>query len=169
MRLDGVDLFVIWYTADSDGFVRAPGGRVVVADTAEALGVASASALPAAYDFDRVQAWCDYPNAAGLDCRAFLDAWNFLDDLTGLPAGADTPYTRLSRAAVGCYDKLFWGTNLPAVTPPGGRFDPAWTPAELAAIRSVFTAGLPVLRAELAGNAPGVMPSLAADGSTPTP
>jgi len=109
--------------------------------------------VAAGYDFDRVRTWCDAPVAAGVECRAFLDVWNFLDDLSGLPADADTPYTRLSRAAAGSYDKLFWANNLPAVTPPGEHFDPSWSPEELTAIRGVFEAGLDVLASELAGRA----------------
>jgi hypothetical protein len=155
VRLDGVARFVAWYTADLDGFLRDPDGRLVVTDTAEALGVPLAAAEPVGYDFDRIQVWCAAPDATGVDCRAFLDAWNFLDDLAGLHAGADTPHKRLSREAAGVYDKLFWGNNLPAVTPPGERFEPSWSPTELAAIRRVFESGLGVLAAELAGSAPG--------------
>src|SRR5437763_4943323 len=52
------------------------------------------------------------------------DAWNFFDDLTGLHAAPGTEYAQLSRAAAACYDKLFWGNNLPSVTPPGERLFP---------------------------------------------
>jgi hypothetical protein len=122
------------------------------------------------YDFDRIRAWCGAPDAAGVDCRAFLDAWNFLDDLTGLHAAADTPHTRLSRAAGGVYDKLFWGNNFAAVTPPGERFDPSWSPEELATMRGVFESGLSVLAAELAGLAPDAETRAAPDrGGTPAP
>lgn len=136
------------------GSSAAPAGGGVVRDAAGALGVPLA-ADPAGYDFDRIRAWCAAPGPpAEVDCRALLDAWNFLDDLTGLHAGADTPHTRLSRAAAGVYDKLFWGSNLPAVTPPGERFESSWSPKELAAIREVFESGLGVLAAELAGSVP---------------
>jgi hypothetical protein len=164
VRLDGKPRFVAWYTAGRDGFLRGPGGQLVTADTTEALGVPLATAEPAGYEFDRIRAWCAAPDPAGVDCRAFLDAWNFLDDLTGLHAGADTPHTRLSRAAARVYDKLFWGNNLPAVTPPGERFEPSWSPEELAAISGVFESGLGVLAAELAGSTQDAEPGAAADG-----
>jgi hypothetical protein len=150
VQLDGVTRVVAWYSDDRDGFLRDAGGRLVVADDADALGVPLEEAEPVRYDFDLIRAWCAAPNAAGVDCREFLNAWNFLDDLTGLHTKADMPHTRLSRAAAGEYDKLFWGNNLPAVTPPGERFEPTWSPEELAAIRGVFESGLGVLAAELA-------------------
>jgi hypothetical protein len=153
VRLDGEARFVAWYTADLDGFLRVPDGRLVVVDTPEALGVPLVVPEPVGYDFDRIRVWCAAPDAGGVDCRAFLDAWNFLDDLTGLHTGADTPHTRLSRGAAGVYDKLFWGNNLPAVTPAGARFEPSWSPEELAALRRVFESGLCALATELAGSA----------------
>jgi hypothetical protein len=163
VQLDGVTRFVAWYSADLDGFLRDPGGRLGVADTVDALRVPLAAAEPAGYDFDRIRAWCSAPTAGGVDCPRFLDAWNFLDDLTGLHAGTVTPHTRLSRAAAGVYDKLFWGNNLPAVTPSGERFQPSWSPEELSAIRRVFESGLCVLAAELADRAPAAEPHAAAD------
>src|SRR5262245_6024103 len=97
VQLDGDTRLVAWYSDDLDGFLRDPRGRLVVAEAAEALGVPLEVAEPVGYDFDRIRAWCAAPDAAGVDCRAFLDAWNFLDDLTGLHAGAETPHARLSR------------------------------------------------------------------------
>jgi hypothetical protein len=158
VRLDGDAVFVVWSSAERDGFLRDPGGRLVVAHTptalagaAHALGAMLEDAGPAEYDFDRILAWCAAPTAGGVDCPAFLNAWNFLDDLAGLHAGADTPHTRLSRAAAVCYDRLFRGNNLPAVTPPGERFEPSWGENDLAAIRGVMLAGLELLAAELRG------------------
>ena len=94
-------------------------------------------------------AWCLAPDAAGIDCSSFVDAWNFFDDLAGLSDGADTPYIRLSRTRGACYDKLFWGCNLPAVTPAGERFEPVWHAAEVAEIREVLAVGLDLLVSEL--------------------
>ncbi len=171
VHLNGDTAFVAWYSAEPDGFLRDTAGRLVAVLTPEGLaeatrarGVVLETAEPAGYDFDRVRAWCAAPDAAGVDCRAFLDAWNFLDDLTGMHAGAATPHTRLSRAAAGVSDRLFWGANFPAVTPPGERFEPSWSPAELAAIRGVFESGLDVLAAELGGSAPD-----AESGAAPDP
>lgn len=78
----------------------------------------------------------------------FLNAWNFLDNLASLHEGADSAFNRLSHEAA-CYDKLFWGNNLPAITPAGEFYRPSWRDEELAEIRSVFEAGLDLLNDEL--------------------
>jgi len=96
----------------------------------------------------RIANWCAAPDMAGVDRAAFLDAWNFLNDLAGLRDGADTPYTRLSRGAAECYDKLFWGCNLSGVTPPSERFESAWQADELIAIHRVMEAGLELFESE---------------------
>jgi len=161
VQFGGAAVFVVWYTDSLDGFVRDDAGRLLTALTLDGLetragtrGIRLAVAEQADYDFDRIRAWCAAPDAAGVDCPAFLNAWNFLDDLAGLHGGADTPYTRLSRGAASCYERLFWGCNLPAVTPPGKRFDPTWSASELDEIRRVLEAGLDALGSELRA-APG--------------
>ena len=64
-----------------------------------------------------------------------LNAWNALDDLTkslGVPLGF------FGRLANRSYDKLFWGLNLEAVTPPGQWYVPRWSDRELAKIDQVL-------------------------------
>lgn len=152
IQLDGKSVFVAWYSADVDGLLREPNGRLVVVNAVDALTVPLEVVEPVKYDFDHIRSWCFKTDPGGVDCELFLDAWNFLDDLTGLHTGVDTAHTRLSRSAAGEYEKLFLGNNLPAVTPLGERFDPTWSPEELATICAVFESGLGVLTAELAGN-----------------
>lgn len=152
LRLDGDNRFVAWYSHNPDGFLRELNGRLVVAESPEALGVPLEVAEPVEYDFDHIRAWCAAPDPARVDCEKFLNTWNFIDDLTGLHSGVDSPHVQLSRLAAAEYDKLFWGTNNPAVTPPGERFEPLWSSEELSAIRGVFESALRVLKVELAGN-----------------
>ena len=155
VRLDGCDRFVAWYTAEHDGFARHPDGRLVVAATLDGLDVPWTESHLTVYDFDRVQNWCETPEQSAIDCPAFLDAWNFLDDLAEFHAGARAPYTRASQTAGDCYNRLFWSNNPPAITPPGERFVPSWSAEDLVAIREVFETGFGVLRSELAGLIPG--------------
>src|SRR6266404_5596892 len=90
VRLNGAPVFVVWYSGEHDGFLRDERGRLLAARTpdaltaeAEARGVALADPVPTDYDFDPIGAWCAAPAAAGVDCPAFLNAWNFFDDLAG--------------------------------------------------------------------------------------
>ncbi|WP_337174528.1 hypothetical protein [Paludisphaera sp.] len=147
---------MLWFSDDRDGFVRDEAGRLLTAATAETLTAVARSrditpvdCDPAGYDLDRIRAWCSAPEASAMNCPALLDAWNFFDDMAGMPDGADTPRGRRSRGATACYEKLFWGSNLPAVTPPGERFAPEWRADELIQLRSVLEAGLDLVESEL--------------------
>lgn len=67
-----------------------------------------------------------------------ITAWNALDDLT---AALDVRLDFFGRLANRCYDKLFAGLNLVAVTPPGQWYTPSWRPRELAKIDQVLREG----------------------------
>lgn len=156
MRMNGSNTFVIWYQAESDGFLRKPDNRLVaafsiecLADAASRIGVTLAADQIIDYDFDRLRVWCQHPSAENVECPAFLDAWNCFDDLAGLRLNPDSAYAKLSRNAGPTYDKLFWGNNLPSVTPPGELFTPSWEADELETIRQVMEAGLALVEAEL--------------------
>ena len=159
--LNGHELFLAWSPGEPDSFPRdAEGGLLVTRSLKSLAAIAGASGLghvseePTDYDFDRIRKWCVAPNSTGVECSTFLNAWNFFDDLAGLHGGADNAYTWQSRCAAPCYDKLFWGNNLPAVTPVGKEYIPAWLSDELESIREVLTAGIDLLEAEL-GSANG--------------
>lgn len=156
LRFSGAFIYVVWYNDERDGFVRDDAGRIQAAMTLDALMCTVdlrdelwGSREPFDYDFDQIRGWCNAPTSSDIDCNTFLNVWNFFDDLARLHEGGDSPCIRLSRSSASCYDKLFWGNNLPAVTPVGERFDPSWNEEEVAEIRSVFEAGLELLEAEL--------------------
>jgi hypothetical protein len=44
------------------------------------------------------------------------------------------------------YDKLFWGNNLPVVTPPGEFYVPAWSDEELAELHRILSDGMRLIR-----------------------
>jgi len=57
------------------------------------------------------------------------------------------------RSLYDVYDKLFWGNNLPAMTPPGERFVPTWSAEELEALAALLSAGFAMLSSSMQ-NAP---------------
>jgi hypothetical protein len=138
VRLNDSDAFVIWYQDERDGFIRQPDERLVVAKSIEDLEEAAArigSALaweqPTEYDFDRLRDWCRHPSAETVECAAFLNAWNFFDDLARIHENPHSSYANLSRKAAPTYDRLFWGNELPSVTPPDERYCPDWSADDL--------------------------------------
>lgn len=61
------------------------------------------------------------------DMSAVLDAWNSLSEVM---AGLSAPMAFNGKLQNKVYEKLFWGLNLPSVTPPGESYHPTWTRRE---------------------------------------
>jgi hypothetical protein len=40
------------------------------------------------------------------------------------------------------YDKLFWGNNLPLITPEGERYLPEWSADEVQSLAQILASGL---------------------------
>jgi hypothetical protein len=156
LRLPGRECVILWVSDDPDRLLEYPSGKVATFPTAEAArSFASANGLvvapdpPASYDFAALSAWCDRPDRAAVDCAAFLNAWNLIGDLLGSPDPSRL-YAHVDAHLTDVYDKLFWGNNLPSVTPQGKQFDPVWSEGEVTALSRLFRLGLQELTARLA-------------------
>jgi hypothetical protein len=122
-RLDHTDGYLIWFSNDQDGVVTQPDGIVPSFRDQEALRAYAAShqlmleeTAPLLHDLDAVARWLRRSLSADVDCDALLTAWNLFGDLAAsVNADFDRDRDRTQRV----YEKLFWGNNLPAVTPPG--------------------------------------------------
>ena len=136
----------LWFTNDVDGVVTR-GSRIACFRT-EAAAIEFAAqqsllvddALPHRYDFDAIAAWAARPHDRGIDCVAFLNFWNLLTDM--LTSIEGHPLTKRMSSSSVSYDKLFWGNNLSAVTPPGQRFHPEWSEEQLSEIADLFRAAV---------------------------
>jgi hypothetical protein len=69
-----------------------------------------------------------------------LAAWNLVSDVARSIHGA--AFEELDSQCGKVYQKLFWGNNLPSMTPAGCHFDPEWSPDEVSALAAVLSAGL---------------------------
>lgn len=85
-------------------------------------------------DVDRARAVVGYEMSRD-EMDEVITAWNALNDLT---KSLRVPLGFSGRLANRCCDKLFWGLNLEAVTPPGEWYVPAWQPRELVKIDQVL-------------------------------
>ena len=72
-----------------------------------------------------------------------LNAWNLLADIA-FSIGFDLDDH--GDAAFRVYEKLFAGTNLPAMTPPGRAYEPAWDADEAILLARILGDGLKQLR-----------------------
>ena len=96
------------------------------------------------HDLDVIADWLagdDDPDAV-----AVLNAWNLAWDVAN-STGAAFAHRGGERDAV--YDKVFWANNLPAVTPPGERYEPEWAADEIAVLSAVVSETLAVVRGAL--------------------
>jgi hypothetical protein len=105
------------------------------------------------YDFDKIAAWCSGPAAETIDPVSFLNTWNMLDDALRVPSGVRSLYDATSHRpeANHIYEKLFYGNNLPAITPHGAHYEPIWSPEEVERMAHIYRLGLAELRASLQG------------------
>lgn len=137
-RLDSEARFLVWISDSTDGVVLDDGCVATFGSIedlehfAAARGLALSEHEDGAFEFDAISAWIASPSAASIDCDLFLNAWNLLLDITdslGIPP-------TLSDDEKAILETLFWGCNLPSMTPPGEHFVPTWSATRIAIMRS---------------------------------
>lgn len=155
--LDRQERWLIWHTLgdaegdEADGVVVTQNGKMVVfRSRQEMLAYAHAEGLvmaeddkPAFFDLDVVAKWLGRKRPAKLNCTEFLNAWNLLADVSTSVGGNFDPDKAKTREI---YSKLFWGSNLPAVTPISRHYTPLWPGRESRIIREVLREGLALFR-----------------------
>jgi hypothetical protein len=68
-------------------------------------------------------------------CKILLDGWNIMEDLIRT-VGQESDLLSLRCPVLDkLYEKLFWGNNLPAVTPEGASYSPIWMQEEIIIFR----------------------------------
>lgn len=139
------DRYALWYTNDVDGFVLRRGKIPVFGSEEELERFAGQQEVvlepeePEVHHLDLAAQWVQTGVGAGVNCSVFNSVFNLCLDAAaalGQPASWERPeFNRI-------YDKLFWGCNLPAVTPPGREYVPLWSLEELAILRDVLRKAL---------------------------
>jgi hypothetical protein len=74
-------------------------------------------------------------------CQALLEGWNALEDMSravDISVTGDALYQK--EALRSAYDKLFYGNNLPAITPPNRSYAPLFTSEERKSMRMYLRA-----------------------------
>jgi hypothetical protein len=148
-RLDGADSYLIWYSNDHDGVVIDPDGTVPSFHSftqlyayAAAHQIEIVKEEPLLHDLDHLAAWLVTP-FTDIDCDVFLAAWNLFGDISLSVGGHFEPDQQQTQHI---YGKLFWGNNLPAMTPPGEHYTPEWTDDEVKLMKDTLSYGLQLFR-----------------------
>jgi hypothetical protein len=166
LRLDGATWYLLWASSDEDtglddrftSRVYSDGRTAVTfADSRELQAYSTAHSLELArepegtvVDFDAAAEWAASDQTP--DPVLLLACWNLCVDVA---AGTGRPLQDRSPALDPVYDKLFFGNNLPSMTPPGEHFEPSWSADELATLRTFMRDAIEMLRTAV--------------GSSPTP
>jgi hypothetical protein len=159
-RLNGVDAYLLWYTDlsedgnEPDGVLLDDAGPLLtfrslanLNDYAARCGLAVKPDGAMRLDLDVVQHWLAHPRKTTVDCEIFLNAWNLFSDLATAIQGS-LAYIDAQKE-IRIYDKLFWGNNIPAITPPGKHYDPVWTKSEIGRMQNVLKDGMQLFRGRL--------------------
>jgi hypothetical protein len=153
-HIDSADRYVLWYSNDHDGLVRAGGGIAQFSSAEEAGVYADGHGLqlqagePTVYDWDSIERWCEAPEASAIVPEVFLNAWNMLNDLRPTGGGRRL-FAHADHRNHVIYDKLFRACNLPAITLDDNRYEPRWTRADVRRIAQVLRLGLAELRTQM--------------------
>jgi hypothetical protein len=98
------------------------------------------------WDFDNILAWCNDPHPP-VDCSHLLNAWNMLADIHASRGKTNNLLSNADQRGWAIYEKLFWGCNLPAVTPEGQKSEPTWSVEECRSLAQLLRLGLAELEA----------------------
>lgn len=140
--------FLIWYEDENmKDRVYTSNGEVITFPSeeqarkkAEKLGL-EADKKTVFYDVERLIYWFEM-HQREIDCDFLIDFWNLFSDIAS-SIGKDLEPVR-TRRINRCYNKLFWGLNLPAVTPEGCEYEPIFTKRERKLIREIMRTGLEI-------------------------
>jgi hypothetical protein len=149
-RLATADSYLIWYSNDTDGVVVNADGFVPSFRSITALEAFAATLdieldveTPVIHNLDVLKRWLGEPKNSTVDCVVFLGAWNlFVDVARSTHANAASIFLKREEDGFDLYDKLFWGNNLPAMTPEGHTYIPLWPNDQIARMQEILAVGL---------------------------
>ncbi|HEX8530480.1 MAG TPA: hypothetical protein VF646_10670 [Cytophagales bacterium] len=146
-RLDQTDGYLIWIQDDQDSVLVEVDLLIPVFRSESSLALYAKERSieivdeePVLHDLDAIREWLSKPDQH-IDCHEFLAAWNLFTDVS---TGTERKFTgsKKDKLTSKLYDKLFFGNNLPAVTPPNEYYIPQWQEAERQRLFEVMTEGL---------------------------
>ena len=148
--------WLIWYDGAGEAkdgvWINEPGNMPVFRSEAalehyaRERGIHFKPEAPMLHNLRVVEEWLRKPSFKSIQCDAFLGAWNLFADVA---RSVGTPLDDRGELADKVYDKLFWGNNIPAVTPAGREYVPVWSKEEMDCLRRVLQQGLAVFRSHM--------------------
>lgn len=148
-QLDSKNSYLIWFSTDEQDGVFVNKRNIVPSfDTIEALRqhaelkeINLKEEEPRLINLDVVQKWLKEKITTIEDYNEFLDAWNLFEDVS---KSISADFHKSGNSDI--YERIFWGCNIPVITPEGESFTPTWTEKELEIIRETLSFGLQMFR-----------------------
>jgi hypothetical protein len=162
-RLSLEERYLIWtsddedskkdcFATDEDGMVPSFANIASLERYATQRNLILSPASPHLHDFDVIVSWLSTHRNLP-KCEELLNAWNAFSDVSN-SVKRETSFAKLNFTNKPIYDKLFWGNNLPAVTPKSEQFDPIWNKQELESLINIFTSGIELFLSSIKHIAP---------------
>ena len=140
------EVVLFWVTEpDNDHFLTSKDGVLLSSSLLRQMSQSDQKHFEIQWDeiaeFDFNKFWVAINNlrenraSTSTTCNMLLDGWNFIEDI-GRTFGLNKLMGKLkSKTMTKAYDKIFYGNNLPGVTPEGKSYNPLWEKEEIATIR----------------------------------
>jgi hypothetical protein len=156
-QFDYKKAYLIWFsTDDKDGFLVDENGFIPSFENIENLrNYAHSKQIvvntedPNFFNLDVIQDWVNKNLNKIEDYNAILNVWNLFDDISFSTNGN---FDKIGHYNI--YERIFWGCNIPAMTPEGESFTPTWTKKELKIIRETLKLGFQMFVEKVKDNFP---------------
>jgi hypothetical protein len=152
-RLNRKDYCLIWYSNAIDGVIINQTAHIpIFKDHSSLLQYSTGTGIQLKDEFllspstnlDVVKKWLENPRKTRVPCQELLSAWNLFTDVAN--SVGDKKYDNNRKQTKKIYSKLFWGSNLSAVTPSDKHYVPIWKKVEIVIIRETLEYGLKLFR-----------------------
>ena len=153
-RFSGDDRYLIWSTHEpgefADRVFSNNNSQLLSFDTlVDCQQFASARGMtlklesnPVQHDFDAARTWAQTPISTSESCNNALVIWNLLDDACESLPNELVDLRLILERSRDVYERLFYGSSLPVITPEGKSYNPVWDDDDIADLRRVFGPGL---------------------------
>ena len=126
-------LYLIWYMDDIDGVIMAGSNILCFNQKSDLVEYCSENGI--ILEFADEFTTADFDAAINglqqgiVDSKMILECWNLIDDIMLSLNDEEIENNKIEEERL--YKKVFWSSNVPAVTPEGSMFTPSWSPEEL--------------------------------------
>jgi hypothetical protein len=152
-RLNNKDSYLIWCTNDIDKVLTTTNGKILHFPNKQSLLAYAANNKitivpeePAFYNLDSVSEWIKTGNTKNVNCNKLNNAWNLFQDIS---LSVNVAFDSKKEITDTVYEKLFWGCNLPVVTPEGKSYVPIWSQKEIKILKNILSVGIKLFKESL--------------------